>query len=381
MIYLDHNATTPVSREVLAAMMPYFQQSFGNASGFYQSARTARTVLEKARSTIAAGIGASPEEIVFTGSGTESDNLALRGVCRAFQGKEFHILISSIEHHAVLKTCEDLQGQGARITRIPVDKNGRIDPDDVSGNITSDTGIISIMYANNETGVIQPIKAVGEIARKKGIIFHTDAVQAFGKMPVHVDDLGVDLMTISAHKIHGPKGVGALYIRKGTRVAPLITGGSQERALRAGTENIPAIAGFAKAVEMATASLDEVCWRIGSLRDNLEDQIMQKIDNVAINGQGVSRIPNTSSVSFASIDGESILLHLDLQGICASSGSACATGSAEPSHVLSAMGLNPIEAQGTIRFSLGKDTTQGDIDRTAGVLQEIVSRLRDISSI
>jgi cysteine desulfurase len=381
MIYLDHNATTPVSSEVLEAMMPYFQQSFGNASSFYQPARTARYALEKARRRVAACIGASPEEIVFTGSGTEADNLAIRGVCRAFQGKKLHILTSQIEHHAVLKTCEDLQRQGVRITRVPVDKNGRIAPEDVAGNIASDTGIISIMCANNETGVVQPIKAVGEIAREKGIIFHTDAVQAFGKMPIHVDDLGVDLLTISAHKIHGPKGVGALYIRKGTNIAPLVTGGSQERSFRAGTENIPAIAGLAKAAEMATAFLDEICGRIGSLRDNLEDQIMHRIDNVTINGYDTSRIPNTSSVRFAFIDGESILLHLDLQGICASTGSACATGSAEPSHVLSAMGLSPVEAQGSIRFSLGKDNTQQDIDRIAEVMPGIVSQLRRISSI
>jgi len=381
MIYIDHNATTPVSSEVLEAMMPYFQQSFGNASSYYQPGRTARSGLEKARRLIAASIGALPEEIVFTGSGTESDNLALRGVCRAFFGKAFHVITSQIEHHAVLKTCEDLQGQGGRITRIPVDKNGRIDPEDVARNIAPDTAVISIMCANNETGVIQPIKAVSEIARQKGIIFHTDAVQAFGKMPIQVDDLGVDLMTMSAHKIYGPKGVGALYIRKDTNIAPMITGGSQERALRAGTENIPAIAGFAKAAEMATASLEEVGSRIGSLRDNLENQIIQQIDNAVINGHGVPRIANTSSVSFASIDGESILLHLDLRGICASTGSACATGSTEPSHVLSAMGLSPVESQGTIRFSLGKDNTPEDIDRIAVVMREIVSQLRRISSI
>ncbi len=381
MIYLDHNATTPLSGEVLEAMMPYFKQSFGNASSFYEPARTARAALEKARGTIAAAIGASPEEIVFTGSGTESDNLALRGVCRAFQGKDLHIITSPVEHHAVLKTCEDLQGTGVRITQVPVDNSGCVDPADVAGNITPDTVIITIMCANNETGVIQPIQAISEIARGKGIIFHTDAVQAFGKMPVHVDELGVDLMTISAHKIYGPKGVGALYIRKGTNISPIITGGSQERARRAGTENIPAIAGFAKAVEMAIAHLDEAGRYMTVLRDTFENQIMERIDNVTINGQGAPRIPNTSSMSFASIDGESILLHLDLLGVCASTGSACATGSPEPSHVLTAMGLSHVEAQGTIRFSLGKDTTLQDIDRLCEVMPGIVSRLRRISSI
>ena len=381
MIYLDHNATTPLSGEVLEAMMPYFKQSFGNASSFYEPARTARAALEKARGTIAAAIGASPEEIVFTASGTESDNLALRGVCRAFQGKDLHIITSPVEHHAVLKTCEDLQGTGVRITQVPVDNSGCVDPADVAGNITPDTVIISIMCANNETGVIQPIQAISEIARGKGIIFHTDAVQAFGKMPVHVDELGVDLMTISAHKIYGPKGVGALYIRKGTNISPIITGGSQERARRAGTENIPAIAGFAKAVEMAVEHLDEAGRHMTVLRDTFENQIMERIDNVTINGQGAPRIPNTSSMSFASIDGESILLHLDLLGVCASTGSACATGSPEPSHVLTAMGLSHVEAQGTIRFSLGKDTTLQDIDRLCEVMPGIVSRLRRISSI
>ncbi len=381
MIYLDHNATTPLSGDVLVAMMPYFRQSFGNASSFYEPARTARAALEKARGEIAAAIGASPEEIVFTASGTESDNLALRGVCRAFQGKDLHIITSAIEHHAVLKTCEDLQGTGVRITQVPVDNNGCVDPSDVAGNITPETVIISIMCANNETGVIQPIQAISEIAREKGIIFHADAVQAFGKMPVHVDELGVDLMTISAHKIYGPKGVGALYIRKGTNISPIITGGSQERNRRAGTENIPAIAGFAKAVEMAVETLDEAGTHIGSLRDSLENRIMEFIDDVTIHGQAAPRIPNTSSMSFASIDGESILLHLDLQGICASTGSACATGSPEPSHVLTAMGLSPVEAQGTIRFSLGKDTTMEDIDRLCEVMPGIVTRLRRISSI
>jgi len=381
MIYLDHNATTPLSGEVLEAMMPYFKQSFGNASSFYEPARTARAALEKARGTIAAAIGASPEEIVFTASGTESDNLALRGVCRAFQGKDLHIITSPVEHHAVLKTCEDLQGTGVRITQVPVDNSGCVDPADVAGNITPDTVIISIMCANNETGVIQPIQAISEIAREKGIIFHTDAVQAFGKMSVHVDELGVDLMTISAHKIYGPKGVGALYIRKGTNISPIITGGSQESARRAGTENIPAIAGFAKAVEMAVEHLDEAGRHMTVLRDTFENQIMERIDNVTINGQGAPRIPNTSSMSFASIDGESILLHLDLLGVCASTGSACATGSPEPSHVLTAMGLSHVEAQGTIRFSLGKDTTLQDIDRLCEVMPGIVSRLRRISSI
>ena len=381
MIYLDHNATTPIATEVLQAMMPFFQESFGNASSFYKPARVARAALSDARKTIAACINAFPEEIVFTGSGTEADNLCLRGVARSFQGKNRHIITTSIEHHAVLNTCRDLEEQGIRVTRLPVDSYGTVDPDMVLKNIADDTILISIMYANNETGVVQPVEAISEIARQKGILFHTDAVQTFGKIPVSVEDLGVDLMTISAHKIYGPKGVGALYIRKGTAVAPMITGGRHEMGMRAGTENIPSIVGFAKAAATAVASLDKTSAQVGFMRDYLENHIKDTIDNVTIHGLGARRIPNTTSIGFAAIDGESILLHLDLRGICASTGSACATGSTEPSHVLSAMGISPIDATSTIRFSLGRDNTLDEIDFTVKSLREIAERLRSISSI
>ena len=380
MIYLDHNATTPISPPVLQAMMPFFQENFGNASSFYRIGRIARTGLEEARACVAAVIHSSPEEIVFTGSGTEADNLAFRGVCRAFYGRRRHIVTSSIEHHAVLKTCEDLEEQGVAVTRLPVDSQGAVDPDQVLQSLTPDTVLISIMAANNETGVLQPIEAISRIARSRGILFHTDAVQAFGKVPVSVDDLGIDLMTLSAHKIYGPKGVGALYVRKGSAMAPVLTGGSHERGKRAGTENIAAIAGFAKAAELAVENLAQDAVHMTALRDAFEEQVVQRIAQVRVNGRDASRVPNTSSMSFASVDGESILLHLDLKGICASTGSACATGSAQPSHVMRAMGLSPMDAQSTIRFSLGRDTSQGDLDFTVRVLEDTIEKLRYISS-
>ena len=381
MIYLDHNATTPVSEEVLQAMIPFFQGNFGNASGFYKPAREAHAAIIHARATIAECIGASPGEIIFTSSGTEADNLCLRGVARASHGKRVHIITSSIEHHAVMNTCRDLEEQGVRITRLPVDSCGRVDPEMVLKSISSDTVLISIMYANNETGVIQPIEALSEIARQKGVLLHTDAVQAFGKIPVSVEGSGVDLMTISAHKIYGPKGAGALYIRKGTAISPVITGGSHERGMRAGTENVPAIAGFAKAAQAATASRERVSVQVGALRDYFEQSVRESIERVSVHACGARRIPNTSSIGFAGIDGESILLHLDLKGICASTGSACATGSPEPSHVLRAMGVPDMEASSTIRFSLGRTNTQEEIDITVNALQEITARLRAISSI
>ncbi len=381
MVYLDYNATTPVLPEVFEAMRPFFCERFGNASSFYAPARDVRVVLENARRAIASAMAASAEEIIFTASGTEADNLALRGVSRIFQGKACHIITSPVEHHAVLKTCDDLRLQGIKVTRLPVDSQGRVDPEDVVKSITPDTVLISIMYANNETGVIQPIEAIGRISRNKGILFHTDAVQAFGKIPVNVHDLGVDLLTVSAHKIYGPKGIGALYIRSGAKLSPFITGGEQEHGRRAGTENIPAIVGFAKAAEIATASLETNKEHTGSLRDYFESQIEGRIGNIGINGAAADRVPNTTSITFDAVDGESILLHLDLRGICASSGSACATGSPEPSHVLCSMGLSKMHAQGTLRFSLGRGTTKEEIDLTIQALEEIIEKLRGISSI
>jgi len=381
MIYLDHNATTPVRKEVIEAMNTALSKHFGNPSSFYAIARQARSVLELSRRRVAESIGAEPEEIIFTSGGSESDNMALRGVARALKKKGRHIITSSIEHHAILNTCKDLQKDGYRVSYLPVDSQCRVDPSQVEKNITAETVLISLMCANNETGVIQPHEQIGTIAREHGIMFHTDAVQAVGKIPFDVKDLSVDLVSISGHKIYGPKGVGALYIRRGTPICPTITGGPQENGLRAGTENIPAIVGFAEAAGLAANTLNEQARKTAELRDFLEAEIFKRLDAVSLNGGAVARLPNTTNICFEGVDGESILLHLDLMGICASSGSACSMVSAETSHVLMAMGIDPRTAQGSIRFSLGKDNTKQEIGATLDALAKIVARLRAISSL
>jgi len=330
---------------------------------------------------IARCIGAQPTEIVFTSGGTEADNLALRGAAHALREKGDHIITSAIEHHAVLRTCEDLQRDGFTITRIPVDGTGRVNPDDMKRQISGKTILISLMQVNNETGVIQPVDEVGKIAQETGIIFHTDAVQAAGKLPIDVTRHSVNLLSLSAHKLYGPKGIGALYVRRGTPLQPAMTGGHHEHNLRAGTENIAAIAGFAKALSLASEQMETTVHRIAVLRERLESQVMFRIADVQINGSGASRVSNTSNMSFLSIDGESILLHLDLRGICASTGSACTTGTPEPSHVLTAMGVPASSAQGSIRFSLGKDNTEQEIDMVVDALAEITSQLRAITSL
>ena len=380
MIYLDHNATTPIHPKVFDAMVPYLKEHFGNASSYYRVARDARAAIDKARKKTAESIGAKPGEIVFTSSGTESDNLAIRGAAHALRKKGNHIITSSIEHHAVLNTCKDLENEGFHITFVPVDSNGLIDPGDIRKRITSKTILLSIMLANNETGVIQPVNDIGTIAREKGIIFHTDAVQAVGKIPVQADKISADLLSFSGHKLYGPKGVGALYIKKETPIIPILTGGHHEHNLRAGTENTAAVVGFAEAVSIAVNSLEEKSTHMAALRDRLEKRVMETIDDIKINGLYAPRVPNTSSIRFSSIDGESILLHLDLNDICASSGSACTTGSPEPSHVLSAMGLTLMDAQGTVRFSTGNENKEDEIDRTVEALIEITRKLRKISS-
>jgi cysteine desulfurase len=381
MIYLDHNATTPMHSRVFRAMEPYLKERFGNASSSYQTGREARTALENSRTTVAGCIGAGPKEIIFTSGGTESNNCAVRGVARALGEKGDHIITSSIEHHAVLKTCQALEKEGFRVTYLPVGSDGRVDPDDVRKNLDQRTILISIMYANNETGVIQPIREIASIAREKNIIFHTDAVQAVGKIPFAVNDLGVDLLSISGHKIYGPKGIGALYVREGIPLQPILTGGHHEHNLRAGTENIPSIVGLAQAMSMATQHLNAASEKLSALRQRLESGILNRIDDVQINGLQAPRLPNTSSISFRLIEGESILLHLDLRGICVSTGSACTTDSPEPSHVLTAMGILPQAAQGTIRFSLGEDNTKEEIDCVIDALCDITTRLRNISSL
>jgi cysteine desulfurase len=381
MIYLDHNATTPLRPEVLNAMLPYLGKQFGNASSYYRLGREAKNSLEQSRAIIARCIGAQPAEIIFTSGGTESDNLALRGAAHALRKKGDHIITSAIEHHAVLRTCEDLQRDGFAVTRVPVDSTGRVNPDDIRRRISSRTVLISLMQVNNETGVIQPVAEAGKIAREAGVLFHADAVQAAGKLPVNVEALSVDLLSLSAHKIHGPKGIGALYLRPGTALMPGITGGHHEHNLRAGTENIAAIAGFAKALSLAAEQMETTVHRIAALRERLESQVVSRIADVQINGSGAPRVCNTSNMSFGSIDGESILLHLDLRGICASTGSACTTGIPEPSHVLTAMGVPATSAQGSIRFSLSRENTEQEIDTVVSALAEITSQLRAITSL
>jgi len=381
MIYLDHNATTPLHPDVFRAMEPYLREQFGNASSSHRLGREARTALENSRKKIAGCLGAKPDEIIFTSGGTESDNFALRGVAQALRREGKHIITSRTEHPAVLKTCQDLQQEGFRVTYLPVDANGRIDPADVRRHIDKETILISIMFANNETGVIQPISEISAIAREEQIIFHTDAVQAVGKIPVAVDDLGVDLLSVSGHKLYGPKGVGLLYIRQSTSIAPILTGGHHEHNFRAGTENIPGIVGLGEALSIAATNLNKETEKLTNLRQRFESAILEKIDGVQINGLQAPRVPNTSNVSFQSIDGESILLHLDLKGIYASSGSACSTDSPEPSHVLLAMGVPARTAQGSIRFSMGKDNTKDDMDVLVEALMDITAKLRTISSV
>lgn len=380
-IYLDHNATTPLHPEVLEAMLPYYKEAFGNPSTIYSFGQETRKATDEARETVANLIGASPEEIIFTSGGTEADNLALKGVPAALEKKGKHIVASSIEHHAVLSTLKYLEKRGCKVSFLPVDEHGWLDPGEVEEAITSQTVLISVMHANNEVGTIEPISEIGEIAQKAGIYLHTDAVQTIGKIKVNVDDLKVDLLSLSAHKFYGPKGVGALYVRKGTRIRPLLHGGYQERRRRAGTENVAGIVGLGKAAEIAPKEMVQQSRRESNLRDRLEKMIRENINHCQLNGHPTQRLPNTLNISFEFIEGESLILNLDLKGIAASSGSACTSGSLEPSHVLMAMGVAPEIAQGSIRFSLGRDNQKEDIDYTVENLVEIVTRLREMSPL
>jgi cysteine desulfurase len=380
MIYLDHNATTPLHPCVFEAMQPFLKERWGNPSSPYHPGREAKSAVEEARSRIADNIGCQPNEVVFTAGGTESDNLAIRGVIRALANAGNHIVTSSVEHHAVLHTCRALEHEGCRVTYLPVDADGKVDPDNVARSITSQTILITVMLANNETGVINPVDQIGTIAKQRGVVFHTDAVQGLGKIPIRIGELGADLASFAAHKIYGPKGAGFLYVREGTPISPVITGGSHERGLRAGTENVAGIVGLAEAVALACQSLQTEAERLTKLQRRLEEGIRQRLAGVLVNGRAASRVPNTSNLSFQHVDGESIVLALDLEGICVSTGSACATGDPEPSHVLVAMGLSARQAQGSIRFSLGRDTTEQEIDLTIRTLADAVERLRAISS-
>lgn len=381
MIYLDHNATTPVDRRVFEAMVPFFQERWGNPSSPYRFGNQARAAVELARKRIADGFGCKPTELVFCSSGTESDNLALRGVARALRSKGNHIVTSAIEHHAVLHTCKALEGEGFQVTYVPVTSDGVVDVESLAGSLRNDTVLVSVMHANNETGVVQPVEELAALAHRRGVLFHTDAVQSAGKLPRRLADLGADLVTFSAHKLYGPKGAAALYVREGTPLASVTTGGAQEHGIRAGTENVAGIVGFAEAVALAFEKAESEGGRLRALRDRLERGVTSAVRGVRINGATALRVPNTSSLSFEDIDGESIVLGLDVQGICVSTGSACSTGEPEPSHVLRAMGLSPRDAQGTIRVSLGHETREEHIDTTVRALKETVARLRKISSV
>ncbi|HZX21756.1 MAG TPA: cysteine desulfurase NifS [Clostridia bacterium] len=379
--YFDYAATTPVKKEVLEEMIPFFNTNFGNPSSVYSIGRRGRNALDIARDRVAKTLNSKSEEIFFTGGGSESDNWAIKGVAFANRDKGNHIITSKIEHHAVLHTCEYLEKEGFEITYLDVDKYGLVGVDDLKNAIRDNTILISIMYANNEIGTIQPIKELAQIAKKSGIIFHTDAVQAYGNEIIDVNDLGVDLLSISAHKIYGPKGVGALYIKKGTKIQQLIHGGGQEKKRRAGTENMPGIVGLGKAAEMAYENIEEHIDRLTGLRNKLIDEIMTKIPYTRLNGHPTKRLPGNVNVSFEFIEGESILLSLDMAGIAASSGSACTSGSLGPSHVLAAIGLSHEIAHGSLRLTIGDFTTENEINFVIEKLQSIVDRLRQISPL
>lgn len=380
-IYLDYAATTPMHPEVAKAMLPYFTESFGNPSSIYSYGQEAKGAVEDARNRIATFIGARDEEIIFTGGGTEADNFALKGIAFANESKGNHIIVSSIEHHAVIETCKFLERRKYKLTYLPVDGNGLVNPADVKRAITNKTILVSIMHANNEIGTIQPIAEISKITREAEIYFHTDAVQTLGHIPVNVNELGVDLLSTSAHKLYGPKGVGALYARKGTKLIALINGGAQEGGRRAGTENVPGIVGFSKAIELAQQEIHIEVERLTRLRNRLIDGILKRIEYSRLNGHAVKRLPNNVNITIDFVEGESMCLNLDLQGICASTGSACSSSSLEPSHVLLAMGLPHEQAHSSVRFTLGKWNTEEDIHQVIEVLPKIVAKLRLISPL
>ncbi len=380
-IYLDHNATTKVREEVLQAMLPYFRENFANPSSLHCLGVAARKAVEESRSKVATLLGADSSEIIFTSGGTESNNLAIRGVAYKLKDKGNHIITSKIEHLAVLSPCEQLQKEGFKVSFISVDEDGVVDLEELKRTITDKTTLITIMHANNETGTTEPIEEIARLTKERGVLFHTDAVQSFGKLPIDVRKIEADLLSISGHKIYGPKGVGALYIKKGAKLEPLIRGGHHEKNLRAGTENVPGIVGLGEVARVAGIEMEQVSKRLMSLRDRLHNGIIKSIDSVKLNGHPTLRLPNTLNISFKFIEGESIILNLDAKGVAVSSGSACTSGSLEPSHVLMAMGVDPATAQGSIRFSLGRENTEEEIDCVLEILPEIVQRLRKMSPL
>ena len=378
-IYLDHSATTPIRPEVWEAMHPYFMDIFGNASSIHTFGQKAKKAMEDSREKVATSLGASPEEIIFTSGGTEAINLAIKGGLRCNRKGENQVITSSIEHHAALNTCRYLEREGFRVTYLPVDRYGKLDPGDVGKAITDKTVLISIIHANNEVGTIEPIEEIGEIARNREVFFHTDAVQSAGKIPVNVNDLKVDFLSLSGHKIYGPKGIGVLYVRNGVPFKPLFQGGHHESNRRPGTENIPAIVGLARAMELAEEEMDQVSAREKKLRDAFWEAIETQIEGVHMNGHPRDRIPPILNVSFDFVDAESVILNLDLKGIAVSAGSTCTSGALEPSHVLLAMGVSNGHAQGAVRFTLGRETTQEELNYTVAVLVETIHRLRSMS--
>ena len=380
-IYLDNAATTKTRPEVVEAMLPYFTEYYGNPSSVYEFATPSKKAIAEARETIAKSLGAKTNEIYFTAGGSESDNWAIKATAEAYESKGKHIITSKIEHHAVLHTCEYLEKRGFEITYLDVDENGTVKLDELKKAIRPDTILISIMFANNEIGTIQPIKEIGEIAKEHGIIFHTDAVQAYAHVPINVDEYHIDMLSVSGHKFNGPKGIGFLYIRTGLKLRSFIHGGSQERKRRGGTENVPGIVGIGKAVEIAMANLAERTAYEVELRDYLIDRVLSEVPYVRLNGHRTNRLPNNANFAFQFIEGESLLIMLDMQGICGSSGSACTSGSLDPSHVLLAIGLPHEIAHGSLRLTLSEETTKEDIDFTVDEIKKIVEKLRSMSPL
>ena len=381
MIYLDNAATTKTAPEVVEAMLPYFTELYGNASSIYKLGSESKKATIKARETIAQTLGAEPNEIYFTAGGSESDNWALKATFEAYQDKGKHIITSKIEHHAILHTCEYLEKRGAEITYLDVDENGLVDLEQLKKAIRPDTILISIMYANNEIGTIQPIQEIGEIAAEHGILFHTDAVQAYGQLPIRVDELHIDMLSASGHKLNGPKGIGFLYINKKVKIRSFVHGGQQERGRRAGTENVPGIVGLAAAAERAFRIMEEKTKKEIELRDYFISRIQKEIPYAQLNGHPTKRLPNTINFSFEFIEGESMLIMLDMKGICGSSGSACTSGSLDPSHVLLAIGLPHEKAHGSLRLTLSEENTKEEMDLVADELKQIVDRLRGMSPL
>ena len=380
-IYMDNAATTPVAREVVEAMLPYFSEHFGNASSIHKEGQDARRAIEDARRKIAKFMNAREEEVIFTGSGTESNNTAIKGLALSeLAKKKRHIITSNIEHHAVLEPCEFLEKQGFKVTYLNVDNNGLINLKELEKAITSETLLVSVMHANNEIGTIQDIAAIGKICKSKNTLFHTDAVQTLGKMPIDVRKMNIDFLSASAHKIYGPKGIGLLYVGEGIKIVPLLHGGGHEFGLRSSTENTPGIVGFGRAVELCQRNMKPEAKKISILRDKLIEEIL-KIPNTRLNGHARQRLYNNANFSFHGIEGESLVMHLDMHGIAASTGSACSTKSLKPSHVLTAIGLDHVTAHGSLRLTLGRNTTEKDINYTIRTVREIVENLRKISPI